>query len=74
MLMDILAIKCRESMREDKSEVYGVSIDGATSNVPEKILQLQLAGAAALETLKIFLKLFLTRWRKLKKTARLKLI
>ena len=35
MLMNILAIKCRESMREDQGGVYGVSISGTTSKLPE---------------------------------------
>jgi zinc protease len=35
MLMDILAIKCRESMREDQGGVYGVSINGSASKIPE---------------------------------------
>ena len=35
MLMNILAIKCRESMREDQGGVYGVSINGTTSKLPE---------------------------------------
>ena len=36
MLMNILAIKCRESMREDQGGVYGVSINGNTSKIPEQ--------------------------------------
>ena len=35
ILMNILAIKCRESMREDQGGVYGVSISGTTSKIPE---------------------------------------
>ncbi len=35
MLMDILSIKCRESMREDQGGVYGVSISGSPSKYPE---------------------------------------
>jgi len=35
MLMSILAIKCRESMREDQGGVYGVSINGSASKIPE---------------------------------------
>ena len=35
MLMDILSIKCRESMREDQGGVYGVSIEGSVSKFPE---------------------------------------
>ena len=35
MLMNILAITCRESMREDQGGVYGVSINGSISKYPE---------------------------------------
>jgi zinc protease len=35
MLMNILSIKCRESMREDQGGVYGVSINGSTSKLPK---------------------------------------
>ena len=35
MLMNILAIKCRESMREDQGGVYGVSINGSASKLPK---------------------------------------
>ncbi len=35
MLMSILAIKCRESMREDQGGVYGVRINGSTSKLPK---------------------------------------
>jgi zinc protease len=35
MLMNILAIKFRESMREDQGGVYGVSINGSSSKFPE---------------------------------------
>jgi zinc protease len=34
MLMNILSIKCRESMREDKGGVYGVSINGNAARFP----------------------------------------
>ena len=34
MLMNILSIKCRESMREDKGGVYGVSINGSAARFP----------------------------------------
>ncbi|MFH0843190.1 MAG: insulinase family protein [Bacteroidota bacterium] len=34
MLMSILSIKCRESMREDQGGVYGVSINGSASKEP----------------------------------------
>lgn len=35
ILMKILAIKCREAMREDQGGVYGVSINGSVSPLPE---------------------------------------
>jgi zinc protease len=35
ILMNILAIKCRESMREDQGGVYGVSISGSPSKLPK---------------------------------------
>ena len=35
MLMNILAIKCRESMREDQGGVYGVSVSGSASKYPK---------------------------------------
>lgn len=35
MLMNILAIKCRESMREDQGGVYGVSVNGGASKYPK---------------------------------------
>jgi zinc protease len=34
MLMNILAIKCRESMREDQGGVYGVNVNGSASKLP----------------------------------------
>ncbi|HOF20792.1 MAG TPA: insulinase family protein, partial [Bacteroidales bacterium] len=34
MLMEILSIKCRESMREDQGGVYGVSVSGTVSKNP----------------------------------------
>ncbi len=35
MLMEVLAIKCRESMREDQGGVYGVSIEGNSAKLPK---------------------------------------
>jgi zinc protease len=35
ILMNILAIKCRESMREDQGGVYGVSVNGSSSKLPK---------------------------------------
>jgi zinc protease len=41
MLMNILAIKCRESMREDQGGVYGVSINGSGSKLPKPKFTIQ---------------------------------
>ena len=41
MLMNILAIKCRESMREDQGGVYGVSISGSASKLPKAKYSIQ---------------------------------
>jgi zinc protease len=35
MLIEVLAIKCRESMREDQGGVYGVSIEGNPAKLPK---------------------------------------
>lgn len=40
MLMNILSIKCRESMREDQGGVYGVSISGTTSKFPKPMFSI----------------------------------
>jgi zinc protease len=41
MLMNILSIKCRESMREDQGGVYGVSISGSSSKLPKPKYSIQ---------------------------------
>jgi zinc protease len=41
MLMNILSIKCRESMREDQGGVYGVSIGGSASKLPKPSYTIQ---------------------------------
>jgi zinc protease len=40
MLMNILSIKCRESMREDQGGVYGVNISGTTSKFPKPMFSI----------------------------------
>jgi len=41
MLMNILSIKCRESMREDQGGVYGISINGSASKYPKPMYTIQ---------------------------------
>lgn len=40
MLMNILSIKCRESMREDQGGVYGVGISGSTVKFPKPMFNI----------------------------------
>jgi zinc protease len=42
-LMDLLRIKLRESMREDKGGVYGVSINGSASQFPKTAYQVTIS-------------------------------
>jgi zinc protease len=37
MLMNVLSIKCRESMREDQGGVYGVGINGTAQKFPRSM-------------------------------------
>jgi zinc protease len=41
ILMNILAIKCRESMREDQGGVYGVGVNGSSSKLPKPKFTIQ---------------------------------
>ena len=67
MLMDILSIKCRESMREDKGEVYGVNIDGSTSNIPERSFSVTARWGCSPENIKNLTKIVLDEMEKIKK-------
>jgi zinc protease len=67
MLMDILEIKCRESMREDKGEVYGVNMDGATSNIPETAFTITARWGCSPENIKNLSKIVLDEMEKIKK-------
>jgi zinc protease len=67
MLMDILEIKCRESMREDKGEVYGVNMDGATSNIPGTAFTITARWGCSPENIKNLSKIVLDEMEKIKK-------
>ena len=41
MMMNILSIKCRESMREEQGGVYGVSVSGSASKLPKPTFTIQ---------------------------------
>ncbi len=51
MLMNILAIKCRESMREDQGGVYGVSVNGSSSRYPKPMFTIQSAWGCSPENI-----------------------
>ncbi len=67
MLMDILEIKCRESMREDQGGVYGVSIDGSISKIPETKYSIQSTWGCSPENIKKLSATMLDEMEKIKK-------
>ena len=67
MLMNILAIKCRESMREDQGGVYGVSISGSTSKIPEPKYSVQASWGCSPENIKKLSQTVLDEMNKIKK-------
>ncbi len=52
MLMNILAIKCRESMREDQGGVYGVNFSGSASKLPVPTFVIQTTWGCSPENVK----------------------
>jgi zinc protease len=67
MLMNILAIKCRESMREDQGGVYGVSINGSTSKLPESKFSITATWGCNPENIKKLSQTVLNEMDKIKK-------
>ncbi len=67
MLMDILAIKCRESMREDQGGVYGVSINGSTSKLPTPKYSITSSWGCNPENIEILALTLLDEMKKIKK-------
>jgi zinc protease len=67
MLMNILAIKCRESMREDQGGVYGVSINGTTSKLPESKFSITATWGCSPENIKKLSQTVLDEMEKIKK-------
>jgi zinc protease len=52
MLMNILSIKCRESMREDQGGVYGVSISGTPQKFPRQLFTIQATWGCSPDNIK----------------------
>jgi zinc protease len=67
MLMNILSIKCRESMREDQGGVYGVSINGSTSKIPEPRYAIQTTFGCSPENITKLSQTVLDEMEKIKK-------
>ncbi len=67
MLMNILAIKCRESMREDQGGVYGVSISGSASKLPKPKFSVSASWGCNPENIKKLSQTVLDEMEKIKK-------
>jgi zinc protease len=67
MLMNILAIKCRESMREDQGGVYGVSISGNGSKLPKPSFTIQAMWGCNPDNIKKLSQTLLDEMGKIKK-------
>jgi len=67
MLMNILAIKCRESMREDQGGVYGVSINGSASKLPKPKFSVSASWGCNPENIKKLSQTVLNEMEKIKK-------
>jgi zinc protease len=69
MLMNILAIKCRESMRENQGGVYGVSVNGSASKLPKPNYTIQSMWGCNPDSIKILTQTVLDEMGKIKKNG-----
>ena len=69
MLMNILSIKCRESMREDQGGVYGVSISGSASKFPKPKYSIQSTWGCNPDNIKRLSQTVLDEMGKIKKNG-----
>ena len=67
LLMDILSIKCRESMREDEGGVYGISIKGSTSKFPKPEFSINMTFGCKPENIKMLTQTAIDEMEKIKK-------
>jgi len=67
MLMNILSIKCRESMREDQGGVYGVSVKGTASKLPKPKYSITSTWGCNPENIELLTKTILDEMGKIKK-------
>jgi zinc protease len=66
MLMNILSIKCRESMREDQGGVYGVNISGNASKLPKPKYTIQSVWGCSPDNITKLSQTVLTEMEKIK--------
>ena len=69
MLMDILSIKCRESMREDQGGVYGVNIDGNVAKLPRPSYSITSSWGCSPENVKKLAQTLLDEMGKIKNSG-----
>ena len=67
ILMNVLSIKCRESMREDQGGVYGVSVNGNSSKLPKPKYSIQSTWGCNPENIKKLSRTVLDEMDKIKK-------
>jgi zinc protease len=67
MLMNVLSIKCRESMREDQGGVYGVSINGTSQKFPKPMFNISATWGCNPENIKKLSQTVLDEMGKIKK-------
>jgi zinc protease len=67
MLMNILSIKCRESMREDQGGVYGVSVNGSASKFPKALFTISAGWGCNPDNIKKLTQTVLDEMGKIKK-------
>lgn len=67
MLMNVLSITCRESMREEESGVYGVSINGTTSKFPKSMFNISVNWGCSPDNINKLTQTLLDEMNKIKK-------
>ncbi|MCJ7446658.1 MAG: insulinase family protein [Bacteroidales bacterium] len=67
MLMNILSIKCRESMREDQGGIYSLSINGSASRLPKPKYSITSMWGCSPENIKKLSQTVLDEMNKIKK-------
>jgi zinc protease len=67
ILMDVLSIRCRESMREEQGGVYGINIDGSPSKFPKPRFTISSSWGCNPDSISKLLQTFLNEMSRIKK-------